>query len=79
MWMERVYLSIVSYSFRSMLEPNRATSCSSYWAMLLSMISLHEPRRRSNVCASITADTEKDRKIYIYWSTLDWYVFLQCE
>lgn len=56
--MVRLYLYIVSYSLRARLEPNRATSCSSYWAMLLFMTSLQEPRRRSNVCASITAETQ---------------------
>lgn len=44
----------VYYCFKSSLEPNSATSWSSYWEMFLFMMSMQGPSKRSKAWMSIT-------------------------
>lgn len=49
----------VSYCFKSSLEPNSATSWSSYWEMFLFMMSMQGPSKRSKAWMSITGRKKK--------------------
>lgn len=62
----------VYYCFKSSLEPNSATSWSSYWEMFLFMMSMQGPSKRSKAWMSITG--RKKRHILIH--VTDIFVFL---
>lgn len=63
----------VYYCFKSSLEPNSATSWSSYWEMFLFMMSMQGPSKRSKAWMSITG--RKKRHIFIH--VTDIFVFLR--
>lgn len=62
----------VYYCFKSSLEPNSATSWSSYWEMFLFMMSMQGPSKRSKAWMSITG-----RKKHILIHVTDIFVFLR--
>lgn len=55
----------VYYCFKSSLEPNSATSWSSYWEMFLFMMSMQGPSKRSKAWMSITGRKKKHILIHV--------------
>lgn len=62
----------VYYCFKSSLEPNSATSWSSYWEMFLFMMSMQGPSKRSKAWMSITGRKKNPILIHV----TDIFVFL---